>query len=198
VWQVFEAVAGISPVLEICCSRFLQAPYLDFHTAACHANLPHTHGALTTPRSVPQKQPAPWIIADGANAGAILRGDPQAIPELDIVGYGACVYLNGVKAREGIGQAVLGSPMKSLLWLANQLRHGPGLQAGAFISTGTMTGLLPVQPGDDIRVVFDELGEVCCSFASEEEVLARREAVQAAAETAVIPRRDSFGSLQSP
>ena len=59
--EVFESVGGVSPVLEICCSRFVT------------------------------KQAAPWIVADGANAGLILRGEPKPLNLVDLVGSGAQV-----------------------------------------------------------------------------------------------------------
>ena len=117
------------------------------------------------------------------------------------MGSGATIFVNGEQRREGIGANVLGSPMKALLWLANHLRHGPGIEAGAMVSTGTMTGLLPVQPGDEVQVVFDEMGTVECSFATEEESAARREALAAVAREdpkEAVVRRDSFGSLNQP
>jgi len=48
-----------------------------------------------------------------------------------------------------------------LLWLANrQSSQGRGLKAGDIVSTGTCTGLDPVQPGDHVRADFGELGTV--------------------------------------
>jgi 2-keto-4-pentenoate hydratase len=51
--------------------------------------------------------------------------------------------------------------MNVLLWLANQQsKQGYGLNSGDVVSTGTWTGLDPVQPGDRVRADFGNLGAV--------------------------------------
>lgn len=44
-------------------------------------------------------------------------------------------------------------------WLRHATRHGAVLAAGSVVTTGSWCGLLPTQPGDDITVTFDGIGQ---------------------------------------
>ena len=69
--------------------------------------------------------------------------------------------INVASRGKGTGSRALGNPMNVLLWLANQQSSaGRGLRAGEIISTGTCTGLDPVQPGDAVQADFGALGTV--------------------------------------
>jgi len=120
--EVFDAVNEVMPIIEVCASRFASPV------------------------------PASWIIADSANAGAIVHSKPKPLPLVDLIGSGATLFVNGEKTAEGVGQAVLGSPIRALLWLANKVRTGDhGLKAGTVISTGAMAGITPVKAGDRVE-----------------------------------------------
>ena len=62
-----------------------------------------------------------------------------------------CIVNNQIKG-EGSGLNVMKSPLFALQWALNQLLFDKKqiLQKGDIISTGTSTGLTPVQPGDQI------------------------------------------------
>ena len=46
-------------------------------------------------------------------------------------------------------------PLRPLLWLAEERRRwGDGLRAGETISTGSMTGMLPIRAGQRVRALF--------------------------------------------
>ena len=63
--------------------------------------------------------------------------------------------------REGIGGDVMGDPLLPLLWLAEERRHwGDGLRAGETISTGSMTGMLPVRAGQRVCARFGDVATV--------------------------------------
>ena len=58
-----------------------------------------------------------------------------------------------IAGNQGAGAVVMGSPLTSLTWLANQLSvAGHGLAADALVITGTLTGNLPVKSGDKVDV----------------------------------------------
>jgi 2-keto-4-pentenoate hydratase len=66
---------------------------------------------------------------------------------------------------EGVGANVLGGPLHVLEWTANHLaRLGYGIAADEVVSTGTLTGLTPVKPGDHLRADFRLLGRVEVRF----------------------------------
>lgn len=49
-------------------------------------------------------------------------------------------------------------------WLRQATRHGAVLAAGSVVTTGSWCGLLPAQPGDDITVAFDGIGQASLRF----------------------------------
>ena len=65
--------------------------------------------------------------------------------------------VDGALRREGIGADVMGDPLRPLWWLAEQRRQwGDGLRAGETISTGSMTGMLPIRAGQHVRARFGD------------------------------------------
>jgi 2-keto-4-pentenoate hydratase len=73
--------------------------------------------------------------------------------------------VDGVEIRRGSGADVMGDPILPLHWLAEERRRfGDGLQAGETVSTGSMTGMLPVRAGQRVRARFGELAEVAITF----------------------------------
>jgi 2-keto-4-pentenoate hydratase len=55
----------------------------------------------------------------------------------------------------------MGDPLRPLWWLAEQRRQwGDGLRAGETISTGSMTGMLPIRAGQHVRARFGEAATI--------------------------------------
>ncbi len=76
---------------------------------------------------------------------------------------------NGTETNSGTGAAVLGHPLKSLLWLHNALRSAPGnlksgLKAGDWVSTGTCLGVIAPIAGT-VEIEFDGCGTIGYTFA---------------------------------
>jgi 2-keto-4-pentenoate hydratase len=109
-----------------------------------------------------------WLVtADcGANiafVGGRWRHDPRS---LDLRSHPVTMTINGALRGAGTGDRALGDPLNVLVWLANQQSAaGRGLKAGDIVSTGTCTGLDPVQPGDRVQADFADLGTVEIAFA---------------------------------
>ncbi|MGO1263799.1 fumarylacetoacetate hydrolase family protein [Brevibacterium aurantiacum] len=60
---------------------------------------------------------------------------------------------------------MLGDPVAALAWLVNELSAVDiGLEVGDFITTGTCSEPIPVEPGDSLSARFDDLGVVTCTF----------------------------------
>jgi len=68
----------------------------------------------------------------------------------------------------GAGGAVLGSPLTSLVWLANTVgRRGVVLEAGHVILPGSITASIPASAGDAVTATFAGLGSVTARFTEE-------------------------------
>lgn len=106
-------------------------------------------------------------IADNASSGGVVLGTlPRRPHELDLRLLGAVLYRNGRIAHTGAGASVLGSPISSLVWLANTLgRLGTTLRAGQVVLPGAITPMVPGRPGDTVTAVFAGLGSVTARFA---------------------------------
>jgi 2-keto-4-pentenoate hydratase len=71
----------------------------------------------------------------------------------------------GRTVAEGVGANALGDPLRVLEWTANHLsRLGDGIAAGEVVSTGTLTGVTAVTPGDRLVGDFAGLGRVEARF----------------------------------
>ena len=105
-------------------------------------------------------------IADNASSGGVvLGGPPTALTGVDLRLAGCTLHRNGVLAGTGAGGAVLGSPLTSLVWLANTIgEHGVGLEAGQVVLPGSVTAAIPVGAGDTVTATFAGLGRVTARF----------------------------------
>jgi 2-keto-4-pentenoate hydratase len=99
---------------------------------------------------------APDAIAAYALHGALVVGPPVAVSAIDdcpgkLRSFKVVLSKNGVQQAEGVGANVLGSPLLAFAHLtevlSNQSRFPP-VRAGEVVSTGTLTELPPVSPGE--------------------------------------------------
>jgi len=110
-------------------------------------------------------------IADNASSGGVVLGSrPTAVGAVDLRLSGCVLHVNGAVAGTGAGGAVLGSPVTSLVWLANILGgQGVALEAGQVVLPGSITASVPVHPGDTVTATFAGVGTVTACFATEED-----------------------------
>ena len=95
-------------------------------------------------------------VADGGLHGALLLGPPQPVARLG-PGLAAALetltltlYRDGQLVDQGRGANALGSPLAALAHLVALLAaqpEAPPLQAGEWVTTGTLTAAFPVAPG---------------------------------------------------
>lgn len=101
-------------------------------------------------------------IADNASASHFVLGEDRFKPkDVDFIGTKAWVYKNEILASEGIGEACMGSPVLAAKWLANtmiELRNP--LKKGEIILTGALGPIVPLVKGDQVKAIFEGLGEV--------------------------------------
>lgn len=105
-------------------------------------------------------------IADNASSGAVVLGStPTALGDVDLRLAGAVMTRNGTVVGTGAGGAVLGSPITSLVWLANTVGgRGVTLEAGHVILPGSVCAMVPVDVGDTFTATFAGLGSVTARF----------------------------------
>jgi 2-keto-4-pentenoate hydratase len=106
-------------------------------------------------------------IADNASSGGVVLGSsPTALRDADLRLAGCVLYQNGSVAATGAGGAVLGSPLNSLVWLANTVGPlGVTLEPGHVVLPGSMTRAIPVSPGDTVVATIAGIGSVTAVFA---------------------------------
>jgi 2-keto-4-pentenoate hydratase len=99
-------------------------------------------------------------LADNAQQKTVVLGAPVKLPaELETIE--ARVFVNGELIGSGTGDAVLGNPLNSVVWLAGKLgQYGRSLKAGEIIMTGSFTRQCPFKPGDRVRTEFSGIGAV--------------------------------------
>ena len=99
-------------------------------------------------------------LADNAQQKTVVRGAPVPLPA-DLERIEAVVTVNGQEAGRGLGSAVLGNPLHSVVWLAKKLAEfGRHIAAGDIIMTGSFTRQFPLAPGDRVHVRFSGIGDV--------------------------------------
>jgi 2-keto-4-pentenoate hydratase len=110
-------------------------------------------------------------IADNASSGGVVLGaSPVPLAAADLRLAGCTLHKNGELAGTGAGGAVLGSPLTSLVWLANTVgARGVILEAGQVILPGSVTAAIPVGSGDTVTATFAGLGSVTARFGPGEE-----------------------------
>jgi 2-keto-4-pentenoate hydratase len=112
------------------------------------------------------KPTAADVVADGVYANAIVLGQPVSpVIGLDLALEGVVYELNGQVVATNTGAEVLGNPLNSLAWLANQLgERGLGLAAGDIVMSGSISTLLRPKAGDIVSARFTRLGAVSARF----------------------------------
>lgn len=99
-------------------------------------------------------------LADNAQQKTVILAAPAPLPP-DLTVIEARVSINGETVATGTGDAVLGNPLNSIVWLSAKLgAHGRALKAGDIVMTGSFTRQFPIVAGDRIETVFSGLGPV--------------------------------------
>jgi 2-keto-4-pentenoate hydratase len=108
-------------------------------------------------------------IADNASSGGVVLGSrPTPLSAVDLRLAGCVLHRNGEVVATGAGGAVLGSPLSSLVWLANTVgASGVTLEPGHVILPGSVTASIAVAPGDTFTATFAGLGSVTARFSEE-------------------------------
>ena len=108
------------------------------------------------------------LVADNAQQKAFVLGEPIVLTDdLKLSQVEARVTVNGAEVARGLGEAVLGDPINSVIWLAGKLGElGLTLRTGDMIMTGSFVRQFPLAPGDRVRAEFAGIGAVEVGIAS--------------------------------
>lgn len=110
------------------------------------------------------------VADNGSSAKVILGGIPTNIDQVDLRHIGMVLDVNGTQISTGAGAAVLGNPLKAVVWLANKLgEFGIPLKAGEVILSGAITAAVPIRSGDIFNAHFAHIGSVSVGFKGGEE-----------------------------
>jgi 2-keto-4-pentenoate hydratase len=105
-------------------------------------------------------------MADNAQQKTVILGSPARLGDLALEAVEATVRINGNTVSTGRGDAVLGNPLNSVIWLARKLREfGREIRAGDIIMSGSFTRQFPIAPGDRVEVDFTGVGGVALTMA---------------------------------
>ncbi|MCC7272712.1 MAG: hypothetical protein IT561_08590 [Alphaproteobacteria bacterium] len=106
------------------------------------------------------------LVADNGVHGAFVLGPGTTDWRgIDLVDAPVTLAIAGGATVEGKGANVLGDPLRSLAWLANEAAAVGGLRAGEFVTTGSTIPPQPVGPHAAATATFGGLGTVSVSFA---------------------------------
>jgi 2-keto-4-pentenoate hydratase len=99
-------------------------------------------------------------VADNAACARIVLGQPvQGVPQ-NLTDELLTLSVDGTMAVSGYGRAVLGNPVRSLLWLARRLdASGVGLRAGDIVLAGAVHASLALGAGQTVAVSSPRLPE---------------------------------------
>ena len=159
--HVFPARSLIQPGFECeLCMRLAHDLPPGADLAAARAAVGEVYPALEIIETRGPATQIPLMLADNAQQKTCVLGAPVALPEV-LETILCTVRINGATAATGTGDAVLGNPLNSLVWLAGKLPdYGRSLQAGEVVMTGSFTRQFPIAAGDRIRVEFEGVGVV--------------------------------------
>ena len=100
-------------------------------------------------------------MADNAQQKTVVLGPPLPLGDRKLDEVACKVEMNGAVVAEGVGAAVLGNPLNSVIWLAEGLqRYGRKIRAGDIVMTGSFVRQFPLQPGDIAVAEFSGIGRV--------------------------------------
>jgi 2-keto-4-pentenoate hydratase len=132
--QVADAVESVAASIELVEDR-----YEDFRSAG-----------------------APLIIADNAFDAGVVLGEPvRDWRELPLDRLRALTLIDGRLVAEGQSDALMGHPLDALCWLANRrARLGHGLEAGSFVTLGTITPVQWIEASCGVAIEIEALGRL--------------------------------------
>ena len=107
----------------------------------------------------------PLVVASdfGNNAGLILGRRAEAWRARPIADWTCESWIDGTSVGRGAASDLPGGPFEAMRFIAELCaRRGRPLTAGSLISTGAVSGVHDIAPGQTARLCFDGFGELEC------------------------------------
>jgi len=118
--------------------------------------------------------PYPGINADGPivtvsdfgnNCGLVIGASLEGWREVDLCAVPVRSEIDGVVVGEGSARTMLDGPFGAVRFLlANLSARGFDLTGGLWVSSGAITGVHPVKPGQTFSAEFGEFGKLACKI----------------------------------
>ena len=163
----FDGLIGPAVEHELCFEMAADLSGPSVSDAAARAAVASVRPAIEVPetRGDFTRQLA-LAFADNAQQKAVVLGEARALADAgDLREAAVIVSVNGAVAAEGRGEAVLGDPIRSLVWLANRLADfGQRVSAGQLVMAGSLTRQLRVAKSDRVEADYGALGKVTVAF----------------------------------
>ncbi len=104
-------------------------------------------------------------LADNAQQRAFVTGTDTDLADLELADAVVDVSVNGAHVDSARGTEVLGTPLASIVWLADRLAgFGLSLETGMRVMSGSFTRQHEVAAGDRVVARFAPFGVVSASF----------------------------------
>ncbi|WP_324172147.1 2-oxo-3-hexenedioate decarboxylase [Sulfurimonas sp.] len=106
------------------------------------------------------------VIADNSSSSRYVTGGrSRDVKDVDLKTLGVVLQINGETVDLAAGAAVLGHPATAIAMLANMMgERGETLKAGSYILSGAITAAHSVKKGDNVTVMFQDLGTLTMKF----------------------------------
>lgn len=167
VWTAAGQVR-IEPELAFVLARDLPARAAPYSPEEVDAAVARVHLALEVIGSRYDDPAAAGYLgnlADGLLNQGLLIGPEINASALPPASMAIRIRAQGGDARELDGRHPNGDPRAPLHWLAEYLRdRGTGLRAGQAVITGSYAGSFDVPAGQDIEILFGDLGRLAVRF----------------------------------
>ncbi len=142
-------------------------PYTDDEVISAIAAMEPTIEVVDSRLGPWAQNDAMWKLADNQINGYLVHGPPVVQwHDIDFIEFPVELWIDGtlaVPAEESRNPA--GDLLRLTTWLVNHLvKSRFGIQAGAIVTTGSYTGLLWVQPGQEVVARYPGIGEVSVHF----------------------------------
>lgn len=108
---------------------------------------------------------ADTIADNGSSARYVLGTVKHSLKDFDLATMGMALSRNAEVLVTGSGAAVMGNPLNAVVFLANELgKMDKGLLAGEVILSGSLSGMLAIQPRDSFTCEMMGLGKCSVHF----------------------------------
>jgi 2-keto-4-pentenoate hydratase len=118
--------------------------------------------------------PYPGINSDGPlvtvsdygnNHGLVIGAELPDWRDIDLCAIPVRTEIDGTGVGEGTAQSMLDGPYGAVRFLlANLASRAIALTRGLWVSSGAITGVHPVQPGQRVTAIFGDYGKVDCAI----------------------------------